>query len=335
MRASSVNRLLRAAAIASLATAAATALIVHGRARAAERRHPPEGRFVEVDGVRLHYRESGTGQPVVLLHGNGATSADFVITGVVNRVAAGHRVLAFDRPGYGYSQRPRGRAWTPIHQADFFASVFAALGLERPIVVGHSWGALVTAALALRHPRAVRGIVLVAGYFFPTRRIDVRLLSAFAIPVIGDLVRYTVLPFVARRVFPKMAQRIFAPAPVPASFNAIMLDMALRPSQLRASAEETASMVPAARALGPHYRLLQVPTLILTGSKDQIVDPQLHSLRLHRTVSHSRLDVVEGGGHMLHFEVPGRIVAAIDLVVVTTEDRVDVSAPRGIAAALA
>src|SRR5258708_13554388 len=102
---------------------------------------PPVGRFIKVDGTRLHYLDHGTGAPVVLLHGNGSTIADFVSSGITERVArAGHRVITFDRPGFGYSDRPRGRTWGPSEQAHLLWRPFALLGIERPIVVGHPCG---------------------------------------------------------------------------------------------------------------------------------------------------------------------------------------------------
>src|SRR4051812_27126853 len=89
------------------------ALINGALARRAERRNPARGAFIEVDGVRLHYIEKGTGSPVVLLHGNQAMADDFEISGVFDLIAEKHRVIAFDRPGFGYSERPRVMVWTP------------------------------------------------------------------------------------------------------------------------------------------------------------------------------------------------------------------------------
>ena len=88
------------------------------RARKAEREHPPAGQFVTVDGVRLHYIERGEGPPVVLLHGNVVTAEDFDTSGVLDLVAKRHRVIAFDRPGFGYSDRPHGSAWSAGTQAE-------------------------------------------------------------------------------------------------------------------------------------------------------------------------------------------------------------------------
>jgi hypothetical protein len=102
---------------ASAAVLGAAAVLNAYRARKAERDHPPRGRFVEARGVRLHYVERGEGPPVVLVHGNVVTAEDWLMSGVFARLAERHRALASDRPGYGFSERPRGSAWTAAEQA--------------------------------------------------------------------------------------------------------------------------------------------------------------------------------------------------------------------------
>jgi alpha-beta hydrolase superfamily lysophospholipase len=109
------------ALLAGAAALGAAALAVAARARAAERRHPPAGRFVAVEGVRLRYKEFGRGSPVVLIHGNGSLIEEIEASGLVERLAPAHRVILFDRPGFGYSERPRGRLWTPRAQARLIA----------------------------------------------------------------------------------------------------------------------------------------------------------------------------------------------------------------------
>src|ERR1700737_5442734 len=103
----------------TVAAMAAMALWNTYRARKVEREHPPRGRFVTVDGARLHYLEKGGGRPVVFLHGNVVTAEDCDLSGVLDLASAREcHVVAFDRPGYGYSDRPRGAIWTPARQAD-------------------------------------------------------------------------------------------------------------------------------------------------------------------------------------------------------------------------
>ena len=79
--------------------------------------NPPIGKFVEVDGVRLHYIEAGSGAPVVYLHGNGSMLQDVLSSGLFDMLAKSHRIVAFDRPGFGYSERPSNVSWTAAAQA--------------------------------------------------------------------------------------------------------------------------------------------------------------------------------------------------------------------------
>jgi pimeloyl-ACP methyl ester carboxylesterase len=152
---------------------AASAIYVRDETIRAERDYPSTGKFMTVRGVRLHFIDTGGIEPVlVLLHGNGAMVADMEISGLVGEAAKRYRVIVFDRPGYGYSERPRDRAWGPKDQADLFRQAFAQLGLVRPLVFGHSWGTQVAVTLALDHPDSVGGLVLASGYYFPTPRAD-------------------------------------------------------------------------------------------------------------------------------------------------------------------
>src|ERR1700680_659835 len=153
----------------------------------AEVDHRPVYDFISVDGMRLHYFERGTGTPVVLLHGNGSMIGDFLSTGITERIAAGHRVIAFDRPGFGYSERPRGRRWGPSEQARLLLRAFALLGIERPIVVGHSWGALVALALALEGSEKVAGLVLLSGYYYPIPRPPAEARAPSVFPIVDDV----------------------------------------------------------------------------------------------------------------------------------------------------
>src|ERR1700760_1888369 len=189
-RPSSMGTTLAAGAIAL----GALAVVNHLMARRAERAHPPEGSFMEVDGVRLHYSDRGKGSPVVLIHGNAVSGDDWNTSGVAEFLLRSHRVVIFDRPGFGYSERPRGHLWTAAQQADLLYKALRQLGVERPVVVGHSWGTIVALALAERHQADVAGLVLLSGYYFWTLRPDVLLVLAGALPVLGDVLRYTVLP---------------------------------------------------------------------------------------------------------------------------------------------
>jgi pimeloyl-ACP methyl ester carboxylesterase len=290
-----------------------TAFYMHYRARIAERRHPPAGRFIEIDGVKLHYIERGEGPPVVLLHGNGATAEDFEGSGLIDRLAQRYRVIAFDRPGFGYSDRPRMHRWNPSAQAELLLRALLRLNVYRPVVVAHSWGTLVALALALDYPAQVRGLVLVSGYYFPTPRLDALLLGPPGIPVLGEVLRYTLSAITSRLAGPALVRRMFEPQPVSPRFEAsVPMEMMVRPWQLRAAGIEAATMSVAAMRLRRRYRELRLPVVIIAGEEDRAVKPKGQSLRLHRELARSEMRLEPGLGHMLHYMVPEVIVDAVD-----------------------
>ena len=294
------------------AALAGTAWLNQRRAKQVERDNPPLGTFIEVDGVRLHYLERGEGSPLVLLHGNGTMIEDWLVSGVFDELAKTHRVIAFDRPGFGHSDRPRSRIWTPTAQADLFAQAFQQLGLERPLVVGHSFATLVTAALAINHPGSVSAIGLIGGYFYPSVRGDVLVTSPPAIPVAGDVMRYTVSPMIGAAMLPRISAKIFKPAPVPRRWESDFPHaMALRPSQIRAEAAEAALMIPGAASLAARLSDIDVPVTIVAGAGDAIVTTEDQSKRLHEAPPASRFVSVEGAGHIVHHTATAEVLAAI------------------------
>ncbi|MBB3019189.1 pimeloyl-ACP methyl ester carboxylesterase [Microvirga lupini] len=310
--ASGARRWLAPVLAGTVAALGAAALYNRKQVQDAERRYPPIGRFLSVDGVRLHYIERGRGDALVLIHGNGTMIQDFTVSDLVNKLAERYRVIVIDRPGYGYSSRPR-QIWTPRAHARLFRKVLTQLGVEQATVYGHSWGTLVAVALALEAPRLVRGLVLGSGYYYPTLRADTFLLSPPAVPVIGDVMRYTVSPFVARAILPGMIKRMFQPAAVPERFEReFPKALMLRPLQLRAAAEDAALMTPSAMELEGHYRELTMPVTIITGADDQIADVDRQSARLHDELPGSEFIALPGLGHMIHHLAPDAVADAIE-----------------------
>jgi pimeloyl-ACP methyl ester carboxylesterase len=300
------------AAGASAIGLAVAALVNRHLANKAERRNPPKGRFLQIDGVWLHYVDRGEGEPLVLLHGNGSMIEDFESSGLIDIAAKKYRVIAFDRPGYGHSARPRGTIWTPEAQADLIHRALGGLGVSKATVLGHSWGASVAISLALKYPETVAGLVLASGYYYPTARADVALLSGPAVPVLGDILSHTLSPIVSRLMWPLLMRKIFGPSPVPEKFKAFPKEMAFRPSQIRASAEESALMIPDAIAFCGDYPKLTVPVVIIAGEEDRLADIDRQSARLHRDVAQSRLHRIPGAGHMIHQTATDAVMFAID-----------------------
>lgn len=305
---------LRSLTVGALA-AGALAIGNHVVARRTERRHPPEGAFVAVDGVRLHCSDRGEGSPVVLIHGNAVTGADWNTSGVAELLLAqGHRVIIFDRPGFGYSGRPRGRVWTAARQAELLYKAMRQLGVERPVVVGHSWGSIVALALAVQHQAELSGVVLLSGYYVWTLRPDIVPVTIGALPGLGDLLRYTVSPLLGWLQMPLVQWGMFSPVRVPRRFQAEYSNgMALRPSQIRATSEDGALMIPGALALRGHYKDLKLPVTIMAGEGDRVVWKR-RAEELAEKIPGSKLQILPGVGHMVHYAAPELIVRAVEAI---------------------
>jgi len=297
------SRLLGAAGVA-----AACAALVQRKARIPWK---PAGRFVEAGGTRLHYVEAGEGTPLVLLHGLGSMVEDFIVSGLVAEAARRYRVVAFDRPGYGHSERPQDRRWTPAEQAQVLLEAMRALDVHRPVILGHSWGTMVAIEMALAAPGVPRSLVLASGLYFPSARFDAPALAPPGIPLVGALLRHTVSPVAGRLLWPLWLRMLFAPAPVPPALAALAWK-ALRPSVLRTVGEETLQVLPVTLAAMQKYRDLTLPVVLVTGARDLYVSSRGHTARLHSMLVSAKLLVAPRGGHMVHHADLPLVLDAID-----------------------
>ena len=176
----------------------------------------------------------------------------------------------------------------PAAQADLLAGALERMGIAEAVVVGHSWGSMVALALALDHPRLVKALVLVSGYYFPTPRTDVAFFAPPAIPVIGDVLRWTIAPLIGQLIKNSVIRKVFAPQGVPRRFSAeFPTALSLRPGQIRASSGELALMVPSAAANASRYMDLSIPVTIMAGTADRIFRSPPAVPRLHETIRHS------------------------------------------------
>jgi pimeloyl-ACP methyl ester carboxylesterase len=284
-------------------------------ARRLEEAHPPCGRFVEVDGVRLHWIEQGTGRPVVFVHGAGGMVEDLLSSRFAPLVGASRRLIAIDRPGYGHSDRPRAELAGPAVQARLLHRALARLGIERPILIGHSWGGAVVMAYAEEFPADTAGVLVLAGWSHPAREAALWVAGLPAVPVIGGLMSRALIPALTPGLVRDIITQLFAPEPVPEQFARFPVALALRPSQLRANAEDLAALNGDVARLRTRYRQIAVPVEILTGGADKVVDPAAHAFRLARAVPNAGFQVLSGVGHMLHHTQPRAVLAALERLV--------------------
>jgi pimeloyl-ACP methyl ester carboxylesterase len=165
--------------------------------------------------------------------------------------------------------------------------------------------------MALKYPGLIRGLVLASGYYYQTIRPDVVAMAIPSLPLVGDVLTHTLSPLVSRAIWPLMLRKIFGPGSVPMKFEALPKEMALRPSQIRASAEESALMIPNAFVLRNEYANLKMPVVIIAGGQDKLIDIDSQSARLHSEITQSKFHRLAGNGHMIQQTATDQVMSAI------------------------
>ena len=300
-------RILKVAAAAVLGIILAGAIATQVATAWIEHRVPRDGERIEIGGTALHYVDRGEGPPIVLVHGLMGQMRNFA-PALVDRLAQSHRVVLIDRPGAGYSDPLPPDANTIAAQATLIARLIERLGLDRPTVVGHSLGGTVALAVALDQPERVGTLALIAPAARPRREAA----SAFgAVGIKSDPLRRALslslaTPF-GLAVFDRSAGAIFAPDPLPRDFattgGALL---SIRPASYFAAGNDLKALRDALPSMTERYATLDVPTHILFGKDDRIVEPKWNGAFLRDTVPDATLTEIEGG-HMIVYTAPGPV----------------------------
>jgi pimeloyl-ACP methyl ester carboxylesterase len=298
------TRLFSLIGVAALAVAAALGVNTWRHVRRATAAFPAAGQFAVVGGARLHYTSTGSGPPVVFLHGNPGSTRDF--DDVAARLERDHRVVALDRPGHGHSDRTRDG--TPRGQAAAVHEVLQQIGVSRPILVGHSWGGALALIYALEHPDDVGGLVLVGTRAAVQVRDPELLYRIVTTPVLGRLAEWTVLLPVGRGLIEPRLARAYAPEPVPEAELAAAQALWLRPGEIDATVWDTANLQQALAEYGPRFRQLLTPAILLVGDRDELL---AESRALHEAMPRGELRILPNAGHMIIKTRPDVVADAV------------------------
>ena len=278
----------------------------------AERLVPVNGQFVEIDGNRIHYVETGEGRPIVFVHGLGAQLHQFRHT-LFNRFGPGYRLIALDRPGSGYSVRARGAAGRLPEQAEIVRRFIETLGLERPLVVGHSLGGAVTLTLAVEHPEAISGIALLA----PLTHLEAGVREKAGLLYIRSrlwrwIMAYTVAIPTSLRYARQTLEFIFSPQSVPADY---MVNgggwLGLRPSHFCGTSTDFVAVEEDLARIEQRYGEIAMPAGIFFGTVDRVIDMRIHGEPMKDRIGGLDFEMVDGLGHMPQFAEPDRVIAFI------------------------
>ncbi|GCC44128.1 hypothetical protein chiPu_0028199, partial [Chiloscyllium punctatum] len=280
-----------------------------------QRAFPPQGRMIDVAGARLHVVELGprdaAGPPIVMLHG--ASSNLRAMQPLGERIAKTRRVILIDRPGHGWSTRERVEDSTPAIQGRMIVETLTRLGVDRAIVVAHSWAGALALRIALDHPDRVAGLVLLAPVAYPWRGGAGRYNDVISTPLIGPLLAHTITLPLGLLVASSGASGVFAPQPMPDDFvrdSATLL--LLRPREFIANARDLVTLKAAVVEQAPRYAEIKAPLSIVSGDVDKTVTTGIHSRLLAATAPQAKLIVLPGVGHMVQYAAPDLVASEIE-----------------------
>ncbi|WP_168713191.1 alpha/beta fold hydrolase [Parvibaculum lavamentivorans] len=280
----------------------------------------PPDLFVELggefSGARFHYTEQGVAPPgvasVVLIHGASGNLRDMELS-LMESLSRHTRVIAIDRPGHGWSDRTsHPDISNPAVQARAIREALARLGVERPVILGHSWGGAVAAAYALDFPEDTAGILPLSGALYPWPGGVAWYHSVVRTPAIGWLFMQVLVEPAGKLLVEEGVKSNFYPDTPPENYTSkTALPLLFRPHEFRANSEDTSNLKENLARMSTRYESISVPVIIVTGNADHTVSPKLHSYAFHNAVEGSELIKLKGTGHMPHYVRRDIVVDAV------------------------
>lgn len=282
----------------------------------AEASYPPKGKFVDTSFGRIHYLSAGEGQPAVFLHGGILSSYDF--KDVIEEASKeGYHAIAFDRPGYGYSERPKEKI-TPFDQAEAVNEALEKIGVKKPILlVAHSWSGTMALSYTLKYPDKTAGVVLLGAAMYkegyPAEYGD-PLSKIITMPIIGSMMLHTLLKTpLGKKLAWSMTESTFAPEKAPSEYIEAVYALMFRPGQFRANREDVLAFPGASKKISEKYREISVPVLLAVGEEDPF-GTIAQAERFKKEVPHAEYFRIPKVAHMLPELHPNLVVEYMNML---------------------
>jgi pimeloyl-ACP methyl ester carboxylesterase len=285
-----------------------------------EANFPPAGKFMSIDNTLLHYLDTGSQTdnelaPLIFIHGASGNARD-LHGAFAGELAGRARMIFVDRPGAGYSQRGSGNKASPQEQARLVARLLDSLNIEKAIIVGHSLGGAVAAAMAVNHNKKMAGLILLAPavYQWPGGAISWYFQLADK-ALLGWLFSETIAVPLGHLLYHRVVREVFRPDRVPQDYESRSgTRLVLRPRSFRHNAADVAALYDSLADLAQRYDEIDVPTTIIAGKNDRVVSARIHAIPLHDAIGHSRLVILPEAGHMPSYTHTDWIVREIERI---------------------
>jgi len=285
--------------------------------RRIERHHPPSGEFVDVGGYRLHCLhvpapETADLPAIVFLHGASGNLLDQV-KAFQHSLDGRAEMLFVDRPGHGWSERGPAQNGFPDGQARAIAELMARKDIAKALIVGHSFGGIVAANMALETPGRVAGLLFLASASHPwPGGIDWHYRLASNKRIGWIFAWLAVMPIGLWRI-DWIARCVFSPNAYPPDYvTDTAAALVLRPDTFCNNAVDVANLYPHVVAVSPRYGEIVNPTVVMTGDTDDIVSPDIHSACLAGAIGGSTLLRLKGIGHKPDYAANDLCLSALE-----------------------
>ncbi|MFN0088621.1 MAG: alpha/beta fold hydrolase [Blastocatellia bacterium] len=261
-------------------------------------------RFAEVDGVRVHYQERGSGTPLVLIHGYGASS--FTWKDAFAVLSNRYRVIAVDLKGFGFTGKPEGD-YTRRAQGELVVGLLDHLKIEKAVLCGNSMGGEVSLNAAVHHPERVAGLILVDSAGVTVGGTGSLSPGYMRAPFIGPLLAAVALTSNSmvrsglRKSFHN--QSLVTEDRIAAYYRPLKTVGGQRAAFL-------ARVQSGADPVEPRLSEIKAPTLILWGAEDRLI-PLEAGRKMQTLIPGSRLVVFDQCGHIPQEEMPERFVREV------------------------
>ncbi len=281
-------------------------------ARKVEAALPPRGKFMQIDGERIHYVDrGGAGPALVMIHGLAGNLMHFTYA-LADELLGDFRVIIVDRPACGYSERPDGAPADLTAQAATLAKFMRALGLKQPLVVGHSLGGALSLAIALDHPDCAGALALIAPLtHVPDKVPDVFKGLIIRSPTLRKVIAWTLATPLGILRGEKALTEVFGPEPAPADFPIRASGLlGLRPKAFCSASSDAVLAEYVLPGYVARYDSLALPMGMLFARGDRLLDYRAQGEAMKTVCPALDLELMDGG-HMLPMTAPDRCAALI------------------------
>ena len=272
---------------------------------------PKFGKTTVLQDAQIHWYEAGQGRPIIMLHGLAGNLRNFTYA-LTEKLDRDYRVIAIDRAGCGWSKRSKSESATLQEQARIISEFIEQEQIEKPLIVGHSLGGAIALALALEYKNQIAGLALICPVTQPVDKVpDIFRFLNIPSPFLRFFVAHTFSSFIGLLTRKNTFEIAFSPEPVSKNFSIRGGgDLALSSKAFIKTSEDLVYALSSAALLVGREQELDVPTKILFGEQDKIIDAKLHGEKFAK-LSGAKIKILSGKGHMLPLTQPEECSAFI------------------------